>query len=247
MNIKLIVAYEGTAYFGWQKTSMGPSIEEELEKALHQILQEKVALQAASRTDRGVHAIGQVVNFHTTKPLNEFKKLLIGINALLPKDIAVVHAEEAAPGFHPTLDVKTKVYTYEICHSTVQLPQYRRISWHFHYPLDLNAMQQAAKHLIGTHDFSAFCNQKKNEAYESHVRTVKAIDIVPIEHERLKITVRGQHFLYKMVRNIAGTLAYIGAGKLKTNDLENILQHKDRTLAGMTAPAHGLTLLNISY
>lgn len=244
---KLLVAYDGTNYFGWQKTKSGPSIEEALEKSLEQILQEKITLQAASRTDRGVHAKGQVVDFHSTKPITDYHKFLIGINALLPPDVAVLEAEEAPPGFHPTLNVDTKTYEYAICYGKVQLPQHRLYSWHFHYPLDIAMMRDASALLQGTHDFSAFCNQKNNEEYENHIRTVHSILIEPIGHERLTIQVTGNHFLYKMVRNIAGTLAYVGCGKMTSEDVEKILQLHDRTLAGVTAPAQGLTLSHITY
>jgi tRNA pseudouridine38-40 synthase len=247
VNHKLLVAYDGTNYFGWQKTKSGPSIEEALEKALEQILQEKISLQAASRTDRGVHAIGQVVDFHSAKPITDYSKFLIGANALLPPDIAVIQAEEAPPGFHPTLNVETKTYEYAICYGKVQLPQHRLYSWHFHYPLNIEMMQKSASKLEGTHDFSAFCNQKNNEEYDNHIRSILSISIDPIGEERLVIRVTGNHFLYKMVRNIVGTLAYVGCGKLIPEDVERILSLHDRTLAGMTAPAEGLTLSHITY
>lgn len=247
MNIKLVVAYEGTNYFGWQKTFTGPSIEEKLEEALTHILNEKIFLQAASRTDRGVHASGQVVNFHTTKLISDFPKFIIGVNSLLPPDIAVLHAEEAPPDFHPTLHVKTKIYTYEICTGMIQLPRHRLFSWHYHYSLDLTLMHSASQKLIGTHDFSAFTNHKKNETYLDHVRTVEKITLEEIDVSRLRFTLQGPHFLYKMVRNLVGTLAYIGRGKITLSGLDNILSHKDRTLAGMTAPAHGLTLAKVLY
>lgn len=246
MNIRLIVAYEGTNYWGWQKTTAGSTIESELERVLEQVLQEKVLLQAASRTDRGVHALGQVVNFHT-QPGRELKKLQISLNALLPKDIVVRQIEEAAPGFHPTLDVKSKTYTYEICQGTVQLPRHRLYSWHYHYPLDLEAIQGAIPYLIGTHDFSAFCNQKENELYENHIRTLYQIEMEIVEDKRLKFSISGNHFLYKMVRNLVGTLTYIGSGKLAADSIPEILAHKDRTLAGVTAPACGLTLAQVLY
>ncbi len=247
LNLKLKVAYEGTRYFGWQKTSTGPSIEQELESVLQTILRHPIHLQAASRTDRWVHALGQIVNFHTVRPDLDMNKLLIGINALLPPDIAILSIEEAKATFHPTLDVKQKVYCYDLCTGIVQIPQRRLFSWHFHSPLRLDSMRKAAQYLIGTHDFSAFCNQKNNEEYESHERTLEAIEIDHTLENQLRITVKGNHFLYKMVRNIVGTLAYIGCGKLSVDAIESILRDKDRTRAGVTAPAHGLTLHSILY
>lgn len=245
-NIKLILAYEGTAYKGWQKTAMGPSIEEQLEIALLQILRHPVKLQAASRTDKGVHALGQTVNFFTPRSL-DLKKLQRGLNALLPKDIVVLETIEESPNFHPTLDVLAKEYFYEICYSPVQLPQKRLFSWHFPYSLEIEMMKKAALYLIGTHDFQSFCNQKKNEKYQNHQRLIETIDFYLIEPKRLQIKIKGPNFLYNMVRIIVGTLVYIGCGKIKGTEIERILNSKDRKLAGVTAPAHGLTLNKIFY
>lgn len=160
-NIKLIIAYEGTQYLGWQKTNAGPSIEETLERVLHQILQQDVFLQAAGRTDAGVHAVGQVVNFIASKEHLDFGRLQISLNALLPKDIVVLEATEEHPAFHPTLDCEGKEYRYYICYGTTQLPQHRRFSWHYHYPLDLDEMEQASQMLIGSHNFHLFAMPRK--------------------------------------------------------------------------------------
>lgn len=247
INHRLLVAYDGTNYFGWQKSNSGPSIEQSLEAAVSQILQEKIVLQAASRTDRGVHATGQVVNFHTTKPILDYGKFRMGLTALLPADIVVLEAEAAPEGFHPSLNVISKQYQYTICFGPLQYPQHRLYSWHFHYPLEIEKMQTAATQFLGTHDFTAFCNHKKNEEYDHHIRTIDSILIEPISTNRLLITVIGHSFLYKMVRNIVGTLAYVGCGKIAPVEIKKILISKDRKLAGITAPAHGLTLSKIDY
>lgn len=244
-NFKLTLAYEGTRYLGWQKTKMGPSIEEELEKAIAQILHEEITLQAASRTDAGVHAACQIVNFFTKKEINSYR-LKRGINALLPKDISVLSLEEVEEAFHPTLSNIGKEYHYHICNGTVQLPFFRTTSWHFSYPLCIEKMKEGAKLLTGVHDFSAFCNDRSLYTKDT-VREIFSIDIDPIEHERLRISVRGNHFLYKMVRNIAGTLIYVGCGKIAIDNLQNILKSQDRKQAGVTAPAHGLTLKEVFY
>ena len=240
-NIKLILAYEGTHYLGWQKTAMGKSIEEELEKAVAQILQHPVKLQAASRTDAGVHAEGQVVNFLTASemPLDKLQK---GLNALLPNDISVLKMEEAPEDFHPTLDSRGKEYHYSVCLGPTQLPFYRNFSWHFIYPVDIEVMKKADLHLIGSHDFSALTNEKQDD----NVREIFAIEIESLEN-RLKIRVSGNNFLYKMVRNIVGTLLYVGCGKLTVEEIPAILESKDRTLAGVTAPALGLILKEVFY
>ncbi len=240
-NIKLILAYEGTRYLGWQKTITGLSIEEELEKAVAQILQHPVNLQAASRTDAGVHAEGQVVNFFTERdiPLDKLQK---GLNSILPSDISVVQIEEAKESFHPTLQNYGKEYHYSVCLGPTQLPFYRNFSWHFSYPVNIEEMKKAALYLIGKHDFSAFTNEKQ----ENNIREIFEIEIEEFK-SRLKIRVSGNNFLYKMVRNIVGTLLYVGCGKLSAEEIPAILNSKDRTLAGVTAPALGLILKEVFY
>jgi tRNA pseudouridine38-40 synthase len=240
-NIKLILAYEGTHYLGWQKTTMGPSIEKELEKVLAQILRHPVDLQAASRTDAGVHAEGQVVNFFTEVKV-ALEKLHKSLNSLLPNDISVLKIEEAPEAFHPTLESQGKEYHYSICLGATQLPFYRNFSWHFIYPINIEEMKKAALHLKGQHDFSAFTNERQ----ENNMREIFDIIIESFD-SRLKIRVSGNNFLYKMVRNIVGTLLYVGCGKLSAQEIPVILKSKDRTLAGVTAPALGLVLKEVFY
>lgn len=244
-HVKLTLAYDGTRFLGWQKTKEGPSIEQELETVLEQILQEKVVLQASSRTDAGVHARCQVVNFRSEKTIDK-NKLHVSLCCLLPKDIAVVAVEEAPDTFHPTLDVSGKEYHYWMCTDTFQYPEHRLYSWHYPYTLDLHAMQGAAASLVGTHDFSAFCNFKKNEEYEHHIREVTDIRIIPCG-KRLRFEIVGKSFLYKMVRNLVGSMVYVGRGKIAIAELRGIMESKDRRLAGVTAPAHGLVLYNTFY
>jgi tRNA pseudouridine38-40 synthase len=236
-NIKLTVAYEGTHYLGWQKTPMGESIEEELEKAVSKILQHPVKLQAASRTDAGVHARGQIVNFFTEKEID-----LKNINTVTPKDISILDLTVMPDDFHPTLDCTGKEYEYTVCLGQSQLPFHRLFSWHFPYPVDLEMTRKGASLLVGRHDFSAFTNEK----HQNNIREIFSIEIIPLDH-RIKIQVAGNNFLYKMVRNIVGTLIYVGCGKLKASDLPAILEGKDRTRAGVTAPAHGLCLKKVFY
>lgn len=245
-NIRLKIAYDGTSYLGWQKTVMGPSIEETLQTALKKILQQEVVLQAASRTDAGVHAQGQVVNFLIEKDISP-TKLMASLNGLLPKDVAILHIDEAQQSFHPTLDCIGKEYRYSVCCKSVQMPHQRFFSWHYPHPLDLDAMRRAAKELIGEHDFSAFCNFKKNSNYVYYTRTIKGIDIAESADGQILFSIRGNNFLYKMVRNLVGTLVYVGCGKIDEKSIPIILANKDRTQAGVTAPAHGLCLYSVSY
>lgn len=221
---------------------MGPSIEEELEKALEQLLQKKIVLQAASRTDRGVHAQGQVVNFFTDRLL-DFRE----INALLPPDIRILTLAEVSSSFHPTLDVIEKTYSYAISPADFQNPFERHYSWHVFHPLNVALMKEAALLIEGTHDFQGFTNRKLNDTYKNTTRTVNKIEFFEYPDDYLKIQITGIHFMYKMVRNIIGTLVFIGCKKLPIHVIHDVLNNKNRALAGITSPAHGLTLINIKY
>lgn len=243
LNHKLTVAYLGTQYHGWQKTRMGPSIEEELEKALFRLLQHPVQLQAASRTDRGVHAEGQVVNFFCEE--RDLNKLERALRAILPPDISLLSLERAPDTFHPTLNCKGKEYHYQICNCEFQSPFIRALSWHFRYSLDFARMEEAAAYFVGEHDFSALSNERLLP--EEAVRRIERISIIPFSDKRLRIEVAGTNFLYRMVRNLAGTIAYVGCGKISLKDASHILATRDRRLAGMTAPAHGLCLKRVFY
>ena len=246
-NIKCTLAYDGSCYLGWQRTETGPSIEGELLLTLRQILQEEVRLFAASRTDAGVHAAGQVCNFFTARASLDVQKLKMSLNSLLPKDIVVWHCEEADPSFHATLQSKSKEYHYQLCWDRVQMPSLRHFSWHYPSELNLPAMRSAARQFLGTHDFSAFCNLKKYQQYDNYTRSLWRIDLVELENKRLRFEIEGDHFLYKMVRNLVGTLVYVGCGKLEEAGMKKILIEGRRTEAGMTAPAHGLSLQKVNY
>lgn len=246
-NLKLVIAYDGTAYLGWQKTCMGPSIEAVLQKTIEQIIQHPAPLQAASRTDAGVHACGQVVNFLTSKINLDLNKLRISLNSLLPKDIVVLQSEWMPASFHPTLDCNGKEYRYFICFGPIQLPQNRFTSWHVPSLLNLEAMQAALSLLIGTHDFSTFCNVKKNARYHDYIREIQSLKLEQFEEKRLLLKIRGNHFLYKMVRNLVGTLVDIGRGKISHEALPAILHSHSRPQAGVTAPPHGLFLYEVFY
>jgi len=242
-NICLQLAYDGEPFFGWQKTEAGPSIEEALQTVLEQILQEPIKLQAASRTDRGVHAEGQVVNFMTNKE----PPLKISLNRLLPSSIRVLEVKVMPPSFHPTIDATGKLYTYCICFGPTQLPFHRHFSWHVPPLLDLEQMQKAATYFIGEHDFSAFCNVHENLKYPHKRRRIDQIEFISLGENRIQIAICGNHFLYKMVRNLVGTLVHVGEGRLNADAIPDILASKKRIEAGVTAPAHGLTLKMIYF
>lgn len=244
-NLKMTIAYDGTSYLGWQKNNAGPSIEECLQAALQQILQEEIVLSAASRTDAGVHAKGQVVHFFTTSSLCLYK-LQGSLNSLLDETISVLKLEEAPIQFHSTLNCVKKEYWYHVCFGKVQSPFFRRTSWHFPHFLEFDDMQEAARSLIGEHDFSAFCNQRPSWD-RNVICDIKELSISPLSKDRARFIILGDHFLYKMVRNLVGTLVYIGCSKLAVNQVSNFLMSKDRTRIGMTAPAHGLLLKKVCY
>jgi len=245
VNFRLRIAYNGAHYFGWQKTASGPSIEGSLERALQQFLGEKPFLQAASRTDRGVHATGQVVNLVTQKKVSH-SALLLRLNALLPRSIRVLEAEEVALTFHPTLEALGKEYWYDISLGPVQSPFLRTTAWHYPNKICLKELQLAAEQLIGKHDFSGFSGEKSRPC-KNPICHLSRIDIIPLSENRLRFILVGDRFLYKMVRIIVGTLMQIGSRKLNREVLSTILTSELRKNAGVTAPAHGLTLHQVFY
>lgn len=244
MNIKITLSYDGTDFLGWQECIDGATIEETLRKTLETIYQHPIHLQAASRTDRGVHAEEQVVNFITEKSL-DLNRLKISLNQLLPKAIRILKIEEAPKTFHPTLDAKGKEYHYSLCLTPVQSPFRRHFSWHLLSPLHLDRMKEGAAFFIGTHDFKAFSNTIDSKPKDTFC-TLTCLDVVE-DGVSLRFEIKGNRFLYKMVRNLVGTLVYLGMGKLSLDEVKNLLKKKDRTLAGITAPAHGLTLKKVYY
>ena len=241
-NIALTLAYDGTHYFGFQKTKEGPSIEESIEQALAKLLGKAIEITAASRTDRGVHAEGQTVNFFLEEEI-ALEKLQYRLNAVLPKEIRVTDTIAVPDTFHSTLSALKKEYHYFIETGEIQNPFNRHTTWHYPYKLNINEMRKAAALLIGKKDFITFQNSGRKAA-----TTVREIETISIEGDNfLHFTLIGNSFLYKMVRNIVGTLVYIGEGKLQLSDLETILASGERKNAGICAPAHGLTLKRVIY
>lgn len=243
-NIKLTLSYDGTDYHGWQKTSSLASIEEELTKALSIVLQKSPKLQAASRTDAGVHAKEQVVNFFIEEKI-DFGKVQFSLNQLLPSSICVTSISKEDEDFHPTLSSVAKEYEYLLTTQKYLDPFKRNSHWHYPKDLDLDLMKQAAKKLIGKKDFKALTNFKL-EPYDDTIRTLYSINIEKRGADYLMRFI-GDHFLYKMARNLAGLLAYVGARKIELSSVDEILEKKLRRLSGITAPAKGLTLKKIYY
>ncbi len=242
-QIRLVVEYDGTHLCGWQRQDNGPSVQQHLEEALAQLLQHAAPVTGASRTDAGVHARGQVATFRTERaiPLHGIRR---GLNSLLPPAIAVREAAEVPDDFHPRFSATGKHYRYAILARPDRSPLEPR-AWHHPAPLDLEAMREGARALIGEHDFSAF--RAAGCTARTTVRRVDAIGIVPIAPDIVHIDVRGNAFLRQMVRIIVGTLSEIGTGRLQIAQMSEILASGDRTRAGLTAPAHGLELVEVRY
>ncbi len=243
MRYKLLVEYEGTRYLGWQVQPHGPTIQGEMEAALRKLCGQEVRVAAAGRTDAGVHASGQVVSFvlERTWPT---ESLLRALNAVLPHDIAVTGAEQVADSFDPRRDATSRTYLYRIWNRRVPSPFWRRFSWHVFYPLDERAMQAAAATLVGEHDFASFQAAGCQAAHA--VRRVVRSE-VERQEDMILYRIEANAFVRHMVRNIVGTLVEVGRGQLEPQALAMILERRDRTHAGPTAPAHGLCLSAVRY
>lgn len=242
-RIKLTVAYDGTDYCGWQIQKNEITVEEVLNRALSRLTGEEITVVGASRTDAGVHARGNVAVFDTDTRIPA-ERIVYAVNALLPEDVVVVRSEEVPAGWHPRKCVSVKTYEYRILNKEFPDPVRRRDTYFVSFSLDIERMRRAAEYLKGEHDFKSFCSAQT--AVETTVRTIYDLDIKK-EGEIITIRVRGNGFLYNMVRIIAGTLAGVGRGYFEPEDMERMLEAKDRTQAGVTAPPQGLTLVGIEY
>ena len=243
-NIRLLIEYDGTNYHGWQVQSNAVTIQEVIEKKIEVMAQQRVRLVASGRTDAGVHALGQVANFKTTSAI-PVEGLQRGLNSLLPPDIVIRSAEEADPQFHAQYGARRKTYRYVILNCEVPSALCRNYSWHLSGPLDVQAMQEASGVLLGRQDFSSF--QGADADTEDPVREVYRAEWSVEGKNFLHFTVEADGFLKHMVRNIMGTLAEVGRGKISVQEFERILAARDRRQAGITAPAQGLFLVEVKY
>ena len=241
---KSVVQYDGTRYNGWQRQGNSHNtIEEQIEKALFHALNEEIHVIGSGRTDAGVHAFGQVVNFSVQNQI-QMQNVLEKINQCLPQDIAFLSLEPVSERFHSRLNAKSKKYVYRIWNYAIPNVFERKYMCHVKEPLDVEAMRQAAGYLIGRHDFKSFCSNKRMK--KSTVRELYAVEIQTIGHE-IRITFHGNGFLYHMVRILVGTLAEVGMGLRSPQDIPMILEAKDREKAGITFPPHGLMLARVYY
>ncbi len=242
-RIMLIVAYDGTNYSGWQVQPNADTIEGRLNTTLSSLLGEEICVTGASRTDAGVHSMGNVAVFDTESRIPA-EKMAPAINARLPEDIIVQKSMEVNADFHPRKCDCVKTYEYRIFTGRMANPQLIRYTWHRYGQMDIEAMRRAAACLVGEHDFTSFCAVASDAL--SKVRTIYSIDVYS-QNEVLTIRVKGNGFLYNMVRIIAGTLVNVGMGRTAPEDIPGILEGMDRRLAGPTAPAKGLTQVGIEY
>ena len=254
-RIKLTVAYDGTNYCGWQIQPNGITIEEVLNKKLSKLTGENIIIIGASRTDSGVHAMGNVAVFDTESPIPP-ERFSYALNQKLPDDIVIVKSEEVPSDWHPRYQNHiVKTYEYHILNAEVPDPTKRNNMYFVSYKLDIEKMQKAASYLIGEHDFASFCNIKTN--VEDTVRTIYQLEVLEsecayarnghIEGRELTIHIQGNGFLYNMVRIIVGTLLRVGRGFYTPERVKEILEAKDRQTAGVTAPPQGLMLMQIEY
>lgn len=243
-RVMLVVSYDGTAYKGWAlQGSTHNTIEEMLNRAIHGLTGESVQVIGASRTDAGVHALGNIAVFDTASTIPG-ERFSYALNHILPEDIRVVESREVAESFHPRHCNTLKTYEYRVLNTKMEVPVKRLYTYHFSMPLDVEIMQEAAGYLVGKHDFTSFCNVQSQAL--SHVRTITDIT-VKRDGDEVLIFVTGTGFLYNMVRIIVGTLLQIGRGKGVPSDVAVILEKKDRSAAGPTAPPQGLFLYEYRF
>lgn len=243
-NFKMILEYDGTAYCGWQRQDNGLSIQQVLEEAIECITCEKAVVIASGRTDAGVHAMNQVASFKsgTLLPVH---RMFLGINSVLPEDIVIKDLQEVPLEFNALKDAQGKVYVYKILNQCLRPALGRHYFWFVRFSLNIEDMREAASYLIGEHNFNCFCATGCD--IKDRVRTLTDILIAVKDEGMLEITVESSGFLRHMVRNIVGTLVDVGRGKLKPEDMREIIESRDRKKAGVAAPACGLFLKEVKY
>ena len=243
-RIRLRVAYDGTAYHGWQLQPGAVTIEQILNEKLTELLGEPIEVIGASRTDSGVHARGNVAVFDTCHRMPA-DRICLALNQRLPEDIRVQSSEEVPPDWHPRRCSCIKTYEYKILNRKIEMPMERLYAHFCYFDLDLRKMEQAAALLVGQHDFKSFCNVRTQ--VKDTVRTIYELRLIRQGDGMITICIRVNGFLYNMVRIIAGTLISVGMGQIPPEKITEILEAKDRAAAGPTAPAKGLTLVGMEY
>lgn len=244
-QIRLVVEYDGSQLHGWQRQhNTSDTVQQQLEEALAKLLTHEVKVSGASRTDAGVHARGQVATFRTERPIST-TGVRRGLNTMLPDSIAIRDAAEVPDDFHPRFSATGKHYRYTILARRERSPRWRNFAWHQREPLNVHAMHDAARALIGEHDFAAF--RSAHCAAKTTVRRVDSIALTRLHPHLLEIDIRGNAFLRQMIRIMVGTLVEVGVGDRPVTQVAEILAGKDRTKAGVTAPPQGLELVEVRY
>lgn len=244
-RVKLTVAYDGTNYCGWQKQINGITVEEVMNEKLTELLGEKIEVIGASRTDSGVHALGNVAVFDTNTRIPA-EKISYALNQRLPEDITIQGSEEVAPDFHPRFCNSIKTYEYRILNRKFDMPVWRRYTHFVYMPLEVDKMKKGAKYLVGEHDFKSFCSSRTQVT--DTVRTIYDISVSKDEKtDIITVRIQGNGFLYNMVRIIVGTLMKVGLSVYPPEYVQEILDARDRNAAGPKAPAKGLSLICIEY
>jgi len=242
-RILLTIKYKGTAYNGWQRQNNAVSIQSIVEEAIFAITQERVTIQASGRTDTGVHAIGQTAHFDTEYDISP-SRLIAALNAKLPKDISINGAKEVAPDFHARYSAISKTYLYRLYVDRIDDVFFDNLRHRIYYSLDMDAINSAAKHLIGKHDFASFA--ASGSSVKTTVRTITDITI-DINGNEIDIRITADGFLYNMVRIIIAMLLKVGCGKILPDDIPKIIAVKDRRYTQSVAPACGLYLSEVRY
>lgn len=249
-TMKLIIAYDGTHYCGWQRQLDEPTIQQELEQGVGLICNEPITVHGAGRTDAGVHARGMTAHLQTRCALST-RQLLNGLNSVLPPAIRVLAIEKVADDFHARFSAKAKTYRYSVFCGKVMLPEHRLYHAHYPYTLAKAQMSRCLAQIVGTHDFTSFENSgtrdKSSTSGRGAIRTLGCAKLTERGQHRFDMYFTGDGFLKQMVRNLAGTILEVGRGLRTTQDFTDILMKKDRQAAGVTAPACGLTLMNVCY
>lgn len=243
-NFKITIEYDGSRYHGWQRQKNDRSVQEEIEIALKKMTSTQVTLIGSGRTDAGVHATEQVANFKCDTHLPP-ETLLRGLNSLLPDDIIIKDCKRVAPTFHARYDARSKIYHYRILNRSVPAAIGRQYVWFIRDTLDRQTIRTAIAHIIGRHDFKAF--EGTGSPRRDTTRNVFCARLIDTEADTLILEIEAEGFLRYMVRNIVGTLVDVGLGKITATDFKNILASKDRSQAGITAPAKGLALVKVKY
>jgi tRNA pseudouridine38-40 synthase len=247
MKFKLVIAYDGTAYEGWQVQKIGTGVQQLVETALGKLFPSTPRLHSSSRTDTGVHALGMVAHFELppAEVRMNTRRLVIALNAHLPPDIRVMSAARAPEKFHARFDATGKQYRYLVWNHSAMNPLLRQTAWHVTRKLDPRPMRAAARLFVGKHDFQSFSS---NPGYQRQttVRTLTRCDLIK-SGPRFTFIIEGDGFLYKMCRGIVGTIVQAGLGKFPPEEIQTMLAQADRRVAGMTAPAHGLVLWKVFY